>query len=90
MKIYEKAPDGILDLNLIKYRERVKDTWEELHRVAAPGCIIRGTLGAQRTEGDFSSIAQIFKPLVSKGWQIILFSERNSDHSCFAAYLPEK
>lgn len=88
--IYILGDDGLLDINKVSYLKRLEHTWNEINRVAAPGCIFRGTVQTCNSEADYLRIMSRFKPLLQKGWKVIFYSEKNPQFTNFIAYLPVK
>ncbi len=89
-KIYVEDEDGVLDLDKPKYIERIQQTWDEIARIAAPGCIYRGTLPTVRDESDYQYHARKFQPLLEKGWRVVIYSKKNNpQYATFVAYLPD-
>lgn len=89
-ELYAPDDEGLLELQREKLFERIDKTWEEIHRVAAEGCIFRGTIDRCRNEESHRRQAWKFKYLIENGWEVIIYSEEDSHHTNFIAYLPEK
>ena len=88
--MYVKGDDDLLELDREKYLQRIRQTWEEIHRIAAPGCIFRGTVEPCREKSDYENIIRKFKFLLENGWRVIVYSEKNPQYTNFIAYLPKQ